>query len=472
MSSNDLAGDRRDPGSFRDPTSRVFIVGDDVLRGLDARGLADFEAVADSSFFNELLAEGLVVDTERLEQPVAGLEEWDAVLRHHRIPVISYPFEWPFEMLRDAALLQLEVTARGLAEGFITKDATSYNVQFEGTAPVFIDVGSFEPVRAGEPWYGYRQFCELFLNPLVLQAVGGAGYHSWMRGSLDGISPAELAPLIKGRRRLDRRLLVHVRLHARAEDRFADADRERDVGGELRQAGLGPKVLAAQVENLRRTVAGLRWKAQRSTWSDYADRSHYSDDDLGAKDAFVSRTTEALRPPLVLDLGANDGRFSMLALEHGAGRAVAVDSDHLVVDRLYRHLRDLGEKRILPLVMDLADPSTGLGWQGRERPGFTDRVRPDLVLALAVVHHLALTDTVPLEMIVDHLAEFDAPLVVEFPHRDDPMAARLLARKRSGLFDHYDVPQWEAALERRFEVFERETAPSGKRTLYRCTPLP
>lgn len=157
MSSNDLAGDRRDPGSFRDPTSRVFIVGDDVLRGLDARGLADFEAVADSSFFNELLAEGLVVHTERLEQPVAGLEEWDAVLRHHRIPVISYPFEWPFEMLRDAALLQLEVTARGLAEGFITKDATSYNVQFEGTAPVFIDVGSFEPVRAGEPWYGYRQ---------------------------------------------------------------------------------------------------------------------------------------------------------------------------------------------------------------------------------------------------------------------------------------------------------------------------
>lgn len=463
---------RRDPGSFRDPTSRVFELDGDILRGLDERGLADYQAVAGSEFFPALLTEGLVVGTELLTEPPAELQEWAGVLHHERIPVISYPFEWPFEMLRDAALTHLDITARALADGFVTKDATSYNIQFDGTRPVFIDIGSFEPVRSGEPWYGYRQFCELFLNPLILQAVAGVGYHAWVRGSIDGISPAELAPLVKGRRRFDRRLLVHVRLHARAESRYADADSERDVSGEMRQAGLGPKILAAQVENLRRTVSGLRWKAQRSTWSDYADRSHYSDDDLGAKDGFVARAVEAARPATVLDLGANDGRFSMLALEHGAERAVAVDSDHLVIDRLYRHLRDTGEQRILPLVMDLADPSAGLGWRGRERPGFTERVRPDLVLCLAVVHHLALTDTVPLEMIVEHLADFDAPLVVEFPHRDDPMASRLLARKRSGLFDHYDLPQWEAALATRFEVVERETAPSGKRTLYRCTPKP
>lgn len=461
----------RDPGSFRDPTSRVFVSDDGVFRGLDERGLADFEAVADSAFFPALLDDGLVVGTERLDGTITGVDGWAGVLRHDRVPVISYPFEWPFEMLRDAALLQLEVTGRAIAEGFITKDATSYNVQFDGTAPVFIDVGSFEPLRSGEPWFGYRQFCELFLNPLVLQAVAGAPYHPWLRGSLDGIAPSDLAPLIKGRRRLDRGLAVHVRLHARAESRYADADRERDVGGEMRQAGLGPKVLAAQIENLRRTVRGLRWKAQSSTWSDYAQRGHYSDADLDAKDTFVVRAVQATSPGLVLDLGANDGRFSMLAVDNGAERAVAVDSDHLVVDRLYRHLRDSGERRILPLVMNLADPSNGLGWQGRERPSFVDRVRPDLVLCLAVVHHLALTDTIPLELIVDQLADHGAPLVVEFPHRDDPMAARLLARKRSGLFDHYDLPRWEEALTARFEVLERETAPSGRRTLYRCVPL-
>ena len=173
---------------------------------------------------------------------------------------------------------------------------------------------------------------------------------------------------------------------------------------------------------------------------------------------------------MVLDLGANDGRFSRVAVGAGASLAIAVDGDHLVVDHLYRQLRSEGEARILPLVMDLSDPSPGLGWRGRERPSFVERVRPDLVLCLAVIHHLALSGTVPFPEIVAFLHDFSAPLVVEMPHRDDPMAARLLARKRAGVFDHYDRPQWEAALRERFEVDEQVTLPSGTRTLYRCRP--
>ena len=172
----------------------------------------------------------------------------------------------------------------------------------------------------------------------------------------------------------------------------------------------------------------------------------------------------------MLDLGANDGHFSRLALRAGAGNVVAVDSDDLVVDRLYRDLRAEGERRILPLVLDLSDPSPALGWRSRERPAFVDRVRPDLVLCLAVVHHLALTNTVPLDEIVAFLADFGAPLVVEFPHDDDPMAARLLARKRAGVFDAYHRANWERALATRFDVHATETLPAGTRTLYRCTP--
>jgi len=175
-------------------------------------------------------------------------------------------------------------------------------------------------------------------------------------------------------------------------------------------------------------------------------------------------------PDLVLDLGANDGRFSRVAVGAGARRAVAADSDALVVDLLYRQLRDEGDDRILPLVVDLADPSPAQGWRHLERRSFTDRLRPDLVLALAVVHHLALTDTVPFEGIVAFLADLGAPLVVELPHREDPMVQLLLARKRSGLFDHYEIGAWEAALEARFDVDERVELPSGTRTLYRCRP--
>jgi hypothetical protein len=343
-------------------------------------------------------------------------------------------------------------------------------VQFEGARPVFIDVGSFERLIPGEPWPGYRQFCELFLNPLYLQAEADIPFQPILRGSVHGVSPTIAARVIGSRHRLRRDLLTHVRLHARAEARYADADAQRDMKGELQRAGFGPKLIEAQLANLRRAVERLEWRASASTWSTYSDRGHYTDADLEAKEAFVATATAALPQPMVLDLGANDGRFSRVAVGAGASLAIAVDGDHLVVDHLYRQLRAEGETRILPLVMDLSDPSPGLGWRSRERPPFVERVRPDLVLCLAVIHHLALSGTVPFPEIVAFLRDFDAPLVVEMPHRDDPMAARLLARKRAGVFDHYDRPPWEQALVERFEVDEQVTLPSGTRTLYRCRP--
>jgi SAM-dependent methyltransferase len=465
---------RPDPGSFRDPLSRVYVDDAGVWRGLSKEALADYEALAASAFFTAALDRGDVIGTELVDDTAAHAavpDDWAAVLRHERIDVISYPYEWPFEMLRDAARLQLSLARGALAEKLITKDATPYNVQFAGTKPVFIDVGSFERLRPSEPWPGYRQFCELFLNPLLIQAVRDVPFQPLLRGSIHGISPATAADLLRGSGGLQKGVFTHVKLHARAERRYADADRERDVKAELKQAGFGPGLIDAQLRNLEKAVEALRWRQQASTWSDYGDRAHYSPEDLRAKEAFVTAAIDPdSPPPRVLDLGANDGRFSRLAVAAGAQSVIAVDSDDVVVDRLYRDLRAEGERRILPLVLDLSDPSPGLGWRGRERPPFVERVRPDLVLCLAVVHHLALTNTVPLDEIVGFLADFGSPLVVEFPHRDDVMAARLLARKRPGVFDAYDVTTWEQALARHFSVRTRETLPSGTRTLYLCYP--
>ena len=464
-------GTTPDPGSFRDPLSRVYVDDAAVWRGLSDAGLADFEAYAATDAYRRAQDDGRVVATTAVpvaEAPVG--DGWAGALRHERVQVITYPYEWTFSMLKDAALLQLDLSREALAEGILTKDATSYNVQFDGARPVFIDVGSFERLVPGEPWPGYRQFCQLFLNPLLLQAEVDVPFQPWLRGSVHGISPTDAAHVLGSRGRFRRDLLTHVRLHARAEARYADADAERDVKGELERAGFGPKLIDAQMGNLRKAVERLEWKASASTWSTYSKRGHYTDDDLEAKEAFVAAATSALSAPMVLDLGANDGRFSRVAVAAGASRAIAVDGDHLVVDHLYRQLRSEGETRILPLVMDLSDPSPGIGWRSRERPPFVERVRPDLVLCLAVIHHLALSGTVPFPEIVALLRDFDAPLVVEMPHRDDPMAARLLARKRAGVFDHYDRPRWEAALRARFEVDEQVTLPSGTRTLYRCRP--
>jgi hypothetical protein len=462
---------RPDAGSFRDPLSRVFVGGDVVWRGLSAQGLADFEAFAKTQTFRDALTDGRLIGTESVAPAASPVEgEWAGMLRHDRVDVVTYPYEWSFSMLKAAALLQLDLGRAALAEGILVKDATSYNVQFQGGRPTFIDVGSFERLVPGEPWAGYRQFCELYLNPLYLQAVAGIPFHPLLRGSINGISPSIASAALHGRGRLRRDLLTHVRLHARAESRYADSDKDRDVKEELSRAGFGPRIIDAQMANLQKAVKGLEWKASASSWSEYSDRGHYTDADLVAKGEFVAKATAALDQPMVLDLGANDGHFSRIALDAGARLALAVDSDHLVVDHLYRQIRADGERRVLPLVLDLTDPSPGLGWRTKERASFVDRVRPDLVLCLAVIHHLALTNTVPFDEIVGFLRDFHAAVVVEMPHRDDVMVKRLLGRKRDGLFDHYDRPAWEAALARQFDVEERLTLPSGQRTLYRCRP--
>jgi hypothetical protein len=262
-------------------------------------------------------------------------------------------------------------------------------------------------------------------------------------------------------------VLAHVILHSRLEAKNATS--QRDAGHELRRAGFHAGLIRANAQRLERLLARLRWRPGASEWSGYGDACSYTDAETAEKEAFVRAAAGDRRRRLVWDVGANDGRYSRIAADH-ADAVLAIDSDHAVVDRLYRDLRGASDERILPVVVDIADPSPALGWAGRERTTLEKRGRPDLVLCLAVVHHLALTNTVPLPAIVELLADFGTTVVVEFPHHDDVMAARLLARKRPGVFDDYRRDRWEHALAERFAIVETETLPGGTRTLYRCEP--
>lgn len=389
-----------------------------------------------------------------------------ALLEHERVPFVSYPYEWPFEMLREAALLELELLRAALGEDMTLKDASPYNVQWRGARPVFVDVGSFERLRAGEPWAGYRQFCKLFLYPLMLQAYRDVPYHARLGGSLEGIDPSEARALLRGRDLLRPGVLSHVVLHARLERRHGD---DEDVARELRRAGFRKELIDANARRLERLVGRLRWRPGQSTWTAYGDSAPYDRADAERKDAFVREVTGARRWSLAWDLGCNDGRFARIAAEQ-AGYVVAMDADHPSVDALYRALRDEGRESILPLVVDLAEPSPPRGWRGRERAGLEERGRPDLVLCLALVHHLSIGRNVPLGEVLDWLAELGAALVIEFPSPEDPMVRRLLRRKRTDAHPDYRVDLFERALGERFEVRRRETLASGTRTLYHAIP--
>ena len=389
------------------------------------------------------------------------------LLRHDRIPFVSYPYEWPFEMLRDAALLELDLLEEALGEGVVIKDGSPYNVQWRGASPVFVDVGSFEALRPGEPWAGYRQFCMLFLYPLLLQAYKGVACQPWLRGSLDGISPAECRNVLSTRDLLRRGVLTHVVLHARLERRHAD--RRRDVRAELRAAGFRSELIRANVRRLRRLITRLERRKTSSEWSGYRDTGPYSEADTERKDAFVRAATAKRRLSLVWDLGCNDGRYSRLAAAD-ADYVVALDAEEPLVGSLYAELAREQARTILPLVVDLADPSPGLGWRGAERKSLSERGRPELTLCLALVHHLAITRNIPLDEVVRWLRELDSALVVEFAARDDPMVQRLLAAKRAGMHADYDRGRFEGLLSELFAVERSEELPSRRRSLYFATP--
>jgi hypothetical protein len=443
-----------------------------VLRALSERGVADWESLAASELFSTWTSEGKLVATEAVTE-VDGLPAeladagYAAVLAHERVPFVSYPYEWTFGMLRDAALLQLELLLAALDEGLTLKDATPYNVQWRGTRPVFVDIGSFERLRRGEPWAGYRQFCMLFLYPLMLQAYKGAQFQPWLRGSLEGLRPSEFRSLLSLRDLFRRGVLSNVVLHARLEQRYGD--RRRDVKRELKAAGFHEGLIRANVGRLAKIVRGLRWEPGRSEWSDYAEESPYSEADAAAKEAFVREAAAGPRRRLTWDLGCNDGRYTRIAAD-GSDFVVALDADAAVVEGLYRALRDEGSQTILPLVADVADPSPGLGWRGLERKTLEERGRPELLLCLALLHHVVISGNVPVAAFLDWLASLDGELVIELPTRDDPMVERLLAGKGPGANPDYETAGFERALEERWEVSRREVLPSGTRILYRATP--
>lgn len=458
-----------DSGSFRDRDGRIYRAGPRVVRGLSSRALADFEKLRSTKFYGRFLEQGRLVASELLAPAEVPLPEeekarWAGFIEHPRIPVISYPYEWTFGMLKVAALLQLELVEAAIVEDITLKDATPYNIQFAHGRPVFIDIASFETLQPGTPWVGYRQFCEMFLFPLMLQAYKGIPFQPMMRGSIDGVGVQTAARLFGLRDRFRAGVFSHVWLQSKLDRRYGGSG--QDVRTDLKSAGFHKELILANVRKLRKLVARLDWRGEGSEWGAYEKFHNYSASDHARKESFIEDCVSASGADCVWDIGCNTGQFSKIAARH-AGQVVAMDLDHFAVERLYRELGGGGEENILTLVQNVADPSPNWGWRNRERSDLRSRAHPDLILCLALIHHVVISANIPLDEFIDWLADLSDQLVIEYVSRRDDKVMTLLRNKEDKYAD-YSRERLEQALGRHYGVRRQLELESGNRFLYWC----
>ena len=418
-------------GSFRDPESRVFYRDGRVLRGLSA-GAADIDRAArDSGLMSDLIANGWFVANWVVEDvaPPEGAPA-TAVIESERIPLISYPAEWSFAMLRDAALTTLDANLAALDRGFILKDASAFNVAFRGTTPTIIDVGSIDRFGKQGIWTAYGQFCEHFLAPLMLEAFTGVPFQRLLTGSIDGIPIGDLNRLLRGRSGVHKGVLTHVRLRNLLEKRAAGMNTEarREVGATT----LPSDSIAATIRKMRDLVAGLESSAP-STWADYEAALPYEEESTQAKLEFVRNAADLVDAHnLAVDVGANAGLFTRVLAER-FDQVVGIDNDPGAIDALYTSTASSDIRNLTPLVVDITNPTPSFGWRGQERAAFIDRVRPSFSTWLAVLHHLCLGLGLPLDQVVALTYETSEASVVEFVSPADPMAQRISASRTTRL---------------------------------------
>lgn len=447
-------------GSFRDPAGFVFTRGDRLLRQVDVGHGETWDAVAGSDLFPALWDAGLLVRHEVVD-PGLGDERAHVVVEPERLPVLSQPHEWSPGMLRAAALATLQVQKVALDHGMILRDASAHNIQFDHGRPVFIDTLSFEPISEGRPWIAYGQFCEHFLAPLALQSLVDPRLRRLLVGRLDGVELDLASTLLPGRTRLRPGLLQHLHLHAKARGRPSASS---GGGKPTREATFSHNALVGLADSLRRTVEHLGWEPGGTVWGDYyAEADHYEAAAMEAKVALVARHLDAVAPTTVWDLGANTGRFADLAVEAGAA-TVAWDIDVGAVEQAWRSVDGSG-RQLLPLVLDLANPSPALGWAHAERDSLADRGPVDLVMALALVHHLAIGNNVPLPDVVAEFARLGRHVVLEWVPKGDPKVDLLLST-REDVFDHYTREVLVDAVEAHFDVVAVDPLPASDRELF------
>lgn len=443
------------PSSFRDPSGFIFRAHGRVYRQVNKHYAATYDRFMQSGLYEKLVASQRLVPHEEINENITGSGDWYKTLLPQQLQYISYPYEWCFDQLKDAALLVLDILKESIAHGFILKDATPFNVQFYKGKPVWIDTLSFEVYEPSKPWVAYRQFSECFLFPLYLGRYLKTDIHKTLSTYLEGIPASLTSRLLPMRSGLSLGVWLHVYLQGAVK-----GDGKPAQG----QAAFSKKKLLNLVMHLETIIGGFRGRRTGTTWSDYYDATILSHRYLTEKEKIFREMLQGISFSTALDAGTNDGHFAKILAESGA-EVIAIDNDSASINRLYGSVVKEKIGNILPLQVDITQPSPALGFRNQERAAFFDRVHAELVTALALIHHLVVSKNIPLAALGDLFAEITGKyLLIEFVPPDDPKVIEI-AKSRTALHV-YDVETFEKSFGERFKTLQKVKVPGTERVLY------
>lgn len=446
--------------SFRDNSGFVFYEQGEVFRAISLSYSENYQHLIKSGLYDYLVKEYLLIphtEEELSDKSYSGICK---IIKPHKIDFISYPYEWCFSQLKDAALTTLRIQKVAMKYGMTLKDSSPYNIQFYRGKPILIDTLSFEIYKGNEPWIPYNQFCKNFLAPLALAKYCDVRLILMLNNFIDGI-PLDLAgKILKKNVFFSLGIFIHIFLHSKFQKKYSSKNESIKNDKKL----MNKNSLLRLIENLESTVNRLRLKKDKTHWSNYYFDQHHSELYFVKKKEIVKNYIENVNPKSVWDLGANDGEFCKIA-SSVSDVVVAFDSDYECIENFYQHVKKNNIQNILPLVVDLANPTSSIGWANSERKSFTERSNADLVLALALVHHLSISNNVPLALVAEFFSNICSRLIIEFIPKNDPMVKKLLLNRKD-IFENYSLDNFVKEFSNYFLIIDHKKVADTDRIIY------
>ena len=453
-----------DEGSFRDPAGQVFYHSNKVYRIVKQTGKKRIDFLNSKDLINKSSKNNFLIESRLLngqEIKDLGFKNEEIIFEHKKIPYVSYPYEWSFSQLKAAALHHLDFNLFLLDQGATLIDASAYNIQFIGSKPIFIDLLSIKEYIEGEYWYGHKQFCENFLNPLILTSKKGVQFNNWFKGNLEGIPTSDLNNLLNFLDKFSYNIFVHVYLLNKFENKYKDQNKEVKINLKRK---FPKNNFISMLKQLRSFIKNLKPKKIKTVWENYSVANTYEKSEENEKVKIVKKFINENKFNKIIDLGCNDGFYSKIAVNENTNFVVGFDYDPISIDRAFNDLKK-NQTNFLPLIFDATNPSSNIGWNESERKSFNKRVDFDALLALAFEHHLVIAKNIPLLDAINWLISLAPKGLIEFVPKNDETIQKMIKFK-GDIFPDYNENNFKNCIEKKAKILSITQITSSGRKIY------